>query len=85
MLYKGTKSSIYLGIESFGKDSIPFFSRRRADMSKISKLLIITLLLILAACNKPQTQPKTVPSDTEIIEPATDTPQDVTLASYLHT
>jgi photosystem II stability/assembly factor-like uncharacterized protein len=81
MLYKGTKSSIYLGIESFGKDSIPFFSRRRADMSKISKLLIITLLLILAACNKPQTQPKTVPSDTEIIEPATDTPQDVTLAS----
>ena len=46
-------------------------------MSKFSKLMIITLLLILTACNSPQTQPKTVTPDTEIIEPATDTPQAI--------
>jgi len=54
-------------------------------MSKFSKYLIISLFVILTACNKPQIQPKAVPSDTEIIEPATDTPEGATMTSETDT
>jgi len=54
-------------------------------MSKFSKYLFISLFVILTACNKPQIQPKAVPSDTEIIEPATDTPEGATMTSETDT
>jgi len=50
-------------------------------MSKFSKLVFITLLVILTACNRPQTGSNTVPPDTDIIEPATDTPQGAILVT----
>lgn len=50
-------------------------------MSKFSKFLLILFLIILTACNRPQSDPNGVPSDSDISDGSADTPQGITMAS----